>query len=730
MLWGGRFNPIIVVDDAAHASRLLRLFHVDVLYALEHDEVIDSFIAAHPHIRWPLFAGDLLLSRSDSFDGREHCALVDVHAALARAAKNRTERDEPSVGGALLPQWTEDDALSLALVAMFGEYPDNAWGEPLSSAFTATFGKQRRTLDRDEPLPSTMWRQVCPLSLTDFGLLRSRGGLTGNGVFVGTATSFDDLVEFWNLKAADHSLLFFDTAYRERLAPLVRDYVAAVKQAIEKMPTNAWNARLSVWHSRESPLPEEFEGVPILHHSVDRVIWNGLNERSPIVATVGSIAAGSVENDTGRPTLAFQPEVPDVLRDLRYERQLAVMTIRPHSTFFERDGFTFSAPNVPELNEYYGRSMIMRPGHARAAVDGLGVIGELSRSYTTLLSLSVSELFKQLFAAFGITTKPSRSGTIARQLLRQMGGLDGCRVFKIRGVRKLIDGFSAQRAFTRSQALKYIGPGFPAYRNLFIEPRDAYELTPNDAFRFLVRKGVLRPGLEFVCPTCRLEFWALLDDARTQMKCQFCDAEFNAGAQLRDNDGWKYRRSGLFGYDNHQEGGIPVALALQRFEESISDMFRSNLFTTALDVEQGGPISGACEIDFAFLAHDANGKPQLALGEAKAGKSIDDTDVSNLAMIAAAFPKERIDVFATFAKAEEFSYDELRRLLEAKDVYPRRRILLSRHELEPYHLFDRLKDLPGGESHANSLQELADATHRLYSAVAAESAVAGGSTPE
>jgi hypothetical protein len=717
LLWGGKFNPILIVDESEHAGRMARLFNVDALYALEHDDVIDAFIASNAHIEWPLFTPDLLLGKAATFSGREHCAVVDVHAALDAA---RQKADGVDVGGALLPQWTDDDPLADLLLATFGGYRDDPWGKPFADAFTSTFGKQRRTLDRDESLPPTMFRQACPLALTDYMLWRSRGGLSGNGVFVGSLNSLDDLVEFWNLGAADHRLLFFDPAHRERLGPLIREYVAVVKQAIEKMPENAWDACLNVWmHGRDSALPEELEGVRVLVHTIDRVIWNGLNERPPIVATVGSIAIANVAKDTGRPSLAFQPEVPAGLRGPRPDRQFAVISVRPHSTFVEREGFTFAAPNVPELNEYYGRTMIGSPGHARAEADGLGVVAEVDRSFITLYSLSVPELFAQLFAAFGIRTKPSRSGTIARQLLRQMGGLAGCRVFKIRGVRNLISGFSAQRAFTRSQALKYIGPKFDAYRDLFIEPRESSPLTPNDAFRFLVRKGVLRPGLSFVCPTCQLEFWTLLDDARTQIKCQFCDAEFNAGVQLHDNDGWKYRRSGLFGFDNHQEGGVPVTLALQRFDTSVSDLLRANLYTTALEVEQGGPISRPCEIDFAFLAHDASGKPQLAIGEAKAAKQIDETDVANLTMLADAFPKRSIDVFPTFAKAEEFSPAELQILVEAEDVYPKRRILFSRHELEPYHLFDRLKALPAARTYAQTLEELADATHALYSAASA-----------
>jgi hypothetical protein len=75
---------------------------------------------------------------------------------------------------------------------------------------------------------------------------------------------------------------------------------------------------------------------------------------------------------------------------------------------------------------------------------------------------------------------------ICDQLIRQMGGIQGCRAFKIKGVRSLIEQFSPTQSFTRSDALRLIAgvhpitnqANFGAYENLYLERREKERLTP------------------------------------------------------------------------------------------------------------------------------------------------------------------------------------------------------------------------------------------------------------
>src|SRR5204862_4002512 len=140
---------------------------------------------------------------------------------------------------------------------------------------------------------------------------------------------------------------------------------------------------------------------------------------------------------------------------------------------------------------------------------GLGIVTELDTEHITLWGMERFALFEQLFKAFGIALSLRQPGLVCDQLVRQMGGLQGCRVFKIEGIRKLIEKFGPTQSFTRSDAMRLIAnvdplghADFSAYEDLYLEPRDKGSLKPDDAFAYLLKKGVFRVGMEIDCTSC------------------------------------------------------------------------------------------------------------------------------------------------------------------------------------------------------------------------------------
>lgn len=149
---------------------------------------------------------------------------------------------------------------------------------------------------------------------------------------------------------------------------------------------------------------------------------------------------------------------------------------------------------------------------------------------------------KAIFATIGIEAKPSPAGRVCDRLIRQMGGLDSCRVFRIGGVRKLIESYRPDQSFTLSRAKQMIygkGTDHPLarYQGLYIEQREfGSRLTSDAVFAHLLRKEIFRPGLKLTCPSCQLDYWRSLDDLRTRNECEYCGNLFNLGPQLKDRD--------------------------------------------------------------------------------------------------------------------------------------------------------------------------------------------------
>ena len=88
-------------------------------------------------------------------------------------------------------------------------------------------------------------------------------------------------------------------------------------------------------------------------------------------------------------------------------------------------------------------------------------------------------------------------------------------------------------------------------------------------------------------------------------------------------------------------------------------------------------------------------------------------DAVHLAKVAAALPRRRLDVFILFAKTGTFSEEEVEACSLAQDKWRERVIMLSKDELEPYHVDDRH---PHREPrfHISGLEDLASMTTRLY----------------
>jgi hypothetical protein len=83
----------------------------------------------------------------------------------------------------------------------------------------------------DQPIPPSLVTKETPSSLTDQGLTWDRvpGGAT-IGFYVGSASSFDDLVNFWNLRASGVNAMFLDPDHSDRLALLRDDSSAQQRQ--------------------------------------------------------------------------------------------------------------------------------------------------------------------------------------------------------------------------------------------------------------------------------------------------------------------------------------------------------------------------------------------------------------------------------------------------------------------------------------------------------------------
>ena len=118
-LWGGRFNPIVVVDHEEEARRLIDLFRVDLILPIGDSEVVKEFPKRFPHLITPLFPDKLFL---DGGNNRTQAHVLDIHNALVHL-RDTPEWRAVKEKGARIYTWQADDPLTDVFLVQFGMYP-------------------------------------------------------------------------------------------------------------------------------------------------------------------------------------------------------------------------------------------------------------------------------------------------------------------------------------------------------------------------------------------------------------------------------------------------------------------------------------------------------------------------------------------------------------------------------------------------------------------------------
>ncbi len=117
-IWGGRFNPLIPVDNLDLAKNLVELFKVDVLFPLSNDNLVLNFIDQYKHLNWPfLFNKELFINWTGKF---KEPVFLDIYHAASRIFSDLNRQNNHLKFQFKLIQWDENDTLTNIFEAMFG----------------------------------------------------------------------------------------------------------------------------------------------------------------------------------------------------------------------------------------------------------------------------------------------------------------------------------------------------------------------------------------------------------------------------------------------------------------------------------------------------------------------------------------------------------------------------------------------------------------------------------
>ena len=221
-LWGGRYNPLIPVENFDLASELIEFFKVDILFPISDDDSIVEFTNKFPHLPWPHSFNnkDLFIK----WIKKREPAFLDILQAASRLSTDLKKENDPSKLQLSLISWNDTDSLANVFNAMFGSLPMKNELDidfDYNKLLTKTLTTNHVPIISTNPVDSGLLQLFTINDLTTHALQgQSSKGWNIPGFYIGGINNFTDLVNFWNLRACGIPLLYYDPMVKDRLTPL------------------------------------------------------------------------------------------------------------------------------------------------------------------------------------------------------------------------------------------------------------------------------------------------------------------------------------------------------------------------------------------------------------------------------------------------------------------------------------------------------------------------------
>lgn len=711
VLWGGIYNPIIPVEPEEERDGLLNAFDPDFLVNLtgaalpqglaDRDEW--RIVEAHDVVKTDQHAARRWLNLGFNILP----VIRHVHEREVRFVSGPTRATVIQPEAA--PNWPEFAAF------VCGSF---RWLPAINIDFERAFKDGLRATDSHLPDLTPPPDGVVPLDFTRYGLelLGGRANFSSHIIYIGDHTGFTDLVEFWNIRATGRMVVFVPIAAYRNFESSIRAVATEERYRINQQIEN--RADLQKGPSvPEATFKEVCDWVDTLGLApLPRRSWRpcfGL-AIGHYVGDIGvaEISAKEAEEisilDNGRitPVKVIQPPYLEE-RVLYKEFSWSVeVTMSGGDT---RPEYMFSFPKEPEVEAVARCAVIGGPSKVRLGRRALIVQQDRPRSMIQLVPVHTADVFRALFAGARLRAEPSQPGRYAEQIIKKMGSLHfDCRIFKVCGVRKILDRLSNGLTLTKGNMRRIVMDTNPdnynqinwrpeLYEDLTLRYGQKRPLDFSPIFDLLLEKRVVRPGATFECRTCSKREWYHVSEFAEEYTCRFCFTRqpVKFGSSLE----WHYKADGLFQIPDSAQGSIAVILSLWRFEHL--SLLSGGRYVTSqnLIAEDTGK---KYEIDYAYVMMGmVNASYELVLGEAKSFGEFTEDEVEKIAEIADRFRHKPYIAFSTLK--DSFSDVERSRI---RDLVGRdyRVIALTREELDPYDLHERFRAL--GRPYAESLEDL------------------------
>jgi hypothetical protein len=636
-LWGGIYNPIVILDGSTGEVRgvqqemvsrgqylqrqvdLLKTFDPDFLASFSADQLSPEL----KEFQHRTFTAASLDWRG--FGKESTSYFVDVWPLFFELwQKEFKSSAKPAFTFRYVEK--EESKKSLLLAARYGLYSNDDSYEFLRKQFNA------EVIAYDANFKATLKPRtfVTPISLTAHSCIQRRQHFSSHAYFLLNPEDPFDVVEYWNLRAAGMILLPLTLGDYKEFEQPIRDFGADAAYPINENVTNhvvlikaqsISEQELEVVASwiRSLAFLKDFSTMGWLPRYGDQIHVHQINAFDSSAIGVLADGHGTIEGP-----------VPKFLRrehlDQYWSMDLSFLALRSPDACYR----------LPWLNSGCDDLVQARVGGGfdldGARVSRTGIVTQQSGTSgrVRLSPITSVDAVKAFLKGKDIEyLKTSTPGLALERIIEMFkGGLRDCQLFQNTAIRDLLDQLSSggwllagevRGAVHRSlHGLKHSKHrGKPATKDQIAAKVDAL-------LDQAVRANVFRIGLVFQCSRCKRHSWYAVTEFADSFNCKSCFAR--ESTPRLDTAKWFYASDGLFRTANKLDGNITILLALNFLNQIFDSAVQ---FAPSFDYKINGEPH---EMDFAVISSGGilSREVNVIFGESKSGTALKEEERNKL----------------------------------------------------------------------------------------------------
>lgn len=736
ILWGGVYNPIIKINKSSTLAEEER--SLGIIKDFDPDLIIN--LSASVAERFTKRVNRQVLPREEFLNGSWGGRLktkrgLDTYGALNREMSDLGLNDEQREHFRLI--YSDNPSVTPFLGTIYG-LVDSISFPPVYDYLTKKLRLRSQEIKSLKDISNFNFEE--PISV--IGITRSsldefatRSGFARNLIFVGNSKKTDDLIEFWNLRASGINTFFLPTEnYVDFESPL-KNFIKS--QSVEKRYNRI---DIDVQIAPSIKVRKDFEDIADWISSTTSTslarrtrVTNWGRRSNRISQDVGVVTPyhsreKSIVSYSSKETETFSSTAPRFMEDSYYRKKDSWAIDVSFIGFYERD-YTIDLPNQNGMQEIAERELIFS-GYDKVRVSdrGLVILCDSKDDNIHVNPVPTTKVVSKIFEKAGFKISISTPGIFANKILQIAGGLEGCRVFKVKGVREALTKLNTsvgvvtisnkrhrgtiarpnplpantiQDIVKRDTADKYGSKNWieKLYADLVLEFSQGRPLTPSKVVDYLIKTKLIVPGLKLECSECSTEDWYRLGSFTDTFKCTYCF--FEQDVPRIDRQNWSYRTEGMISIADEGRGSLPVILSLWRLSHN-ADLGEGKYVTSHLIESDDGKLNAEVDYIFYTVGHFAKDM-EMVIGEARNYSDFSKRDIEKTISVAKRLANKPYIAFTTLK--DEFSNKEkklLKSVIEAGFYI----IPFSRMDIDPYDLYDRFRSKGIKDIYAVTLDDL------------------------